>query len=295
MKHPQLSRWLFGAAVACLAALGSSAAIHADPSVAAPTPPAMEGVGIRPQLQALLPMNTTFRDESGKTVQIGDYFKSGRPVILNLMFFRCTALCNPALRELTSALAQMPPDWTAGGKFDVLTVSFDPLEDPSLAAGKKKSVMAAYDRPGAEAGWHFLTGDEKNIKALTDSVGFYYRWSDQTNQFAHDVAQIVISPEGKVTHYLRSLTYDPTTIRLALIDSAAGKIGSVSDRFALFACYGFDPVTGKYQVIAFKLVRFAGAAAIMLTVALVGMLVLVARRRRRLMANSAPVQPAWRP
>jgi protein SCO1/2 len=266
--------------------LPALSAAHADDRPADALPAQLQGVGIVPKPQAQLPFDATFRDEDGKTVTLGDYFHSGRPVILNLMYLRCTALCNPALNSLIQTLTELPPDWNVGSRFDVLTVSFDPLETPQLARAKKESILAAYGRSGAAEGWHVLTGDEKNIRALTDAVGFYYRWDPQTNQFAHDVAQIVVAPTGMVTHYLHSVTYEPQTVRLALTESAGGKIGSVGDRIALFACFSFNPTTARYQIAAFKLLRLAGLASIALLAGFVGRLVSLTRRR-----HAAPPPP----
>jgi protein SCO1/2 len=259
-------------------------------------PPAqLEGVGIVPKPRALLPLDAAFRDEDGRPVRLGDYFRSGRPVILNLMYMRCTMLCNPALNSLIQTLNELPPDWSAGSQFDVLTVSFDPLETPELAHAKKASILGAYPRPDAAAGWHVLTGDEKNIRALTNAVGFYYRWDQQTNQFAHDVAQIVVAPDGRVTHYLRSVIYDPQTVRLALTESARGKVGSFSDRLILFGCFQFDAATSRYQLAAFKILRLAALTAAASVAAFVGVLVLVNRQRRRRRAPKPPATPVTSP
>jgi protein SCO1/2 len=197
------------------------------------------------------------------------------------MYFRCSALCNPALNSLIQTLTQLPPDWSVGQRFDVLTVSFDPLETPELAHAKKQSILETYARPGAADGWHVLTGDDKNIHALTNAVGFYYYWDPQTNQFAHDVSQIVISPSGIVTHYLRSVIYDPQTLRLALTESSGGKIGSVSDRLLLFSCFGFNAAAGRYQMVASKVLRIMALVCIVLVAGFVAVLVLINRRRRR--------------
>jgi protein SCO1/2 len=282
-----------------LATLLPALPVHADDTPGSgfgqePTaslPAQLEGVGIVPRPQALLPLDAAFRDEDGKTVTLGDYFHSGRPVILNLMYLRCTALCNPALNSLIQTLNELPPNWTVGREFDVLTVSFDPLETPDLAHQKLQSIFGAYTRSSAAStGWHVLTGDDKNIHALTDTMGFYYKWDKQSNQFAHDVAQIVVSPQGRVTHYLRSVVYDPQTVRLALTESAAGKIGSVSDRFALFACFSFDAATSRYQIAAFKVLRLAGLATIVSLGVFVGALVLL--RRRRATPPPSPLVPS---
>ena len=76
-------------------------------------------------------------------------------------------LCNLVLNELNRSLKVLPFD--AGREFNVIAVSFDPRETPALAAEKKKNYVKDYNRPGAESGWHFLTGEEANIRRLADS------------------------------------------------------------------------------------------------------------------------------
>jgi protein SCO1/2 len=238
-----------------------------------------------PRIGAQLPLDASFHDETGRAVKIGDYFHSGKPVILHLMYFRCPMVCGKAMNAFVDALMQMPPEWSVGDKFDVLTVSFDALEKPDLAAAKKKSTMELYNRPsassGAVRGWHFLTGDEPSIKTLIDSVGFYREWNKEGNQFDHDVELIVVSPEGRATHFLQMQSYDPTTLRLALVESSQGKIGSLGDRAALFACFSFDPVTGKYQLAAVKLLRMTGVGVVILLGAFIALLIWLRRRRDR--------------
>src|SRR5579862_1390649 len=126
-------------------------------------PPGLKNVGIEQHLEEQIPPDLTFRDETGKTVRIGEYFGQ-KPMILNLVYYQCPMLCSEVLSGLESALRVLKLD--VGKDFDVLTVSFDPKETPEMAAAKKAEFLKRYGRSGAEQGWHFLTGAQSSIDAL---------------------------------------------------------------------------------------------------------------------------------
>jgi protein SCO1/2 len=163
-----------------------------------------------------------------------------------------------------------------GEQFEVVTVSFDPRETPDLAAAKKSTYVKAYNRPGAEAGWHFLTGDEANIKRLTEAVGFRYIWDEQTNQFAHASGIMVLTPEGKLARYFYGIEYPPMDLRLALVEASQNKIGTPVDALMLY-CYHYDPATGKYGAVVMNIMRLAGGVTLIL---IVGMLLVLRKRGR---------------
>lgn len=234
-------------------------------------PPALLNVGIDQKLNAELPLDATFRDETGRTVQLREYFTGTRPVILSLVFYECPMLCNQILNGLTSTMKSMTLN--VGQDYDVLTLSFDAREGPELARKKKESYLQRLNRPGAAAGWHFLTGDEANIKRLTEAVGFRYTYDAETNQFAHASGVMVLTPSGRISHYFYGVEYAPRDVRLGLVEASAGKIGSPVDQLLLY-CYHYDPVTGKFAWVI-NLYRWGGA----LTVA--GMIALLLFLRRR--------------
>lgn len=234
-------------------------------------PPALLNVGIDQKLGAQLPLDATFTDAEGKRVQLGDYFKSGRPVVLSLVFYECPMLCNQILNALVGSLKGM--SLKIGEDYDVLTVSFDPREGPELARKKKNGYVHSLNRPGAEAGWHFLVGQEAEIKRLTGAVGFRYTYDEQTRQFAHASGIMVLTPQGKVSHYLYGVEYAPRDVRLSLVEASAGRIGSPVDQLLLY-CYHYDPSTGKFAWVV-NLYKWGGA----LTVAGIGALLLFLRRR----------------
>src|SRR5580698_2088745 len=161
-------------------------------------PPGLKNVGIEQNLNEQIPPGLTFRDETGKTVTLGDYFGK-KPMILNLVYYQCPMLCGEVLSGLESALRVLKFD--VGKEIDVLTVSFDTKETPQMATAKKAEFLKRYGRPGAAEGWHFLTGPESSITSLTKAAGFDYEYDPRTGQFAHATAIMVLTPEGKIAQY----------------------------------------------------------------------------------------------
>jgi protein SCO1/2 len=235
-------------------------------------PPALQKVSIEQRLDEQLPLDLVFRDEAGREVKLADYFQKGRPVILSLVFYECPMLCNQVLNGLVSSIRTL--SFTAGQEFEVLTVSFDAREGPELARAKKESYMVRYQRPEAQDGWHFLTGNQQSIDALTKAVGFNYYYDEQTKQFAHASGIIVLTPQGKVARYFYGIDYAPRDLRFGLIEAAGGKIGSPVDKMLLY-CYHYDPATGKYGPVVMNIMRLGG----ILSLVGIASLILILRRR----------------
>jgi protein SCO1/2 len=242
--------------------------------VSAGLPKALKSVGIDQRLNEQIPLDAVFKDEQGKDVRLGQLFK-GRPVVLSLVYYTCPMLCNQVLNGMMGSFRQV--SFNIGEQYDVVTVSFDSRETPDLAAAKKATYIKAYNRPGAEANWHFLTGDEANIKRLTEAVGFRYHWDDQTNQFAHASGIMLLTPEGKLARYFYGIEYPPRDLRLGLVEASQNKIGTPVDALMLY-CYHYDPATGKYGAIVMNIVRLAGGATIFL---IVGLLLFLRKRSGR--------------
>ena len=237
-------------------------------------PAILKQVGIEQRLGAQLPVDAVFRDESGREVRLGEYFAKGKPVVLSLVYYECPMMCNQILNSMAGTFVGL--SLTAGKEFEVVSVSFDAREQPELAAAKKAAYMRRYGRAGADAGWHFLTGDQASIDALTQAAGFNYAWDEESKQFAHSAAIMVATPEGKLSHYFYGIDYAPRDLRLALVEASSGKIGSPVDQFVLY-CYHYDPVTGRYGPAVLNIVRAAGVLTV---VALVALFFLLRRRRR---------------
>lgn len=217
-------------------------------------PAALKGVGFDQRLNAQVPLDIVFTDEAGKSVQLGKYFGE-KPVILVLAYYQCPRLCTLVLNGLVQGMLEMGLD--AGKDFNVVTVSFDPREDWRLAASKKDSYLTRYGRPGADAGWHFLTGDAGQIKRLTDAVGFRYRFDEAQNQFIHASGIMILTPAGKISRYFYDVNYSGRDLRLGLVEASNNQIGSPVDQILLY-CFHYDAALGKYSASIMNMVRLAG-------------------------------------
>jgi protein SCO1 len=224
-------------------------------------PPSLGNVSIEQKLGAQIPFDLPFRDETGQSVTLGQYFKPGRPVVLNLVYYDCPMLCTEVLNGLSSTFRLLT--FEIGKDYEVVTVSFDPREKPELAAAKKKAYLQRLGRPDAAQGWHFLTGDQQSITALTNAVGFHYQWDERLQQFAHATAVMVATPEGKLSHYLYGVDYAPKDLRLALVEASHSRIGSPVDEVLLY-CYHYDPRTGKYGAVITNIIRLAGVVTLLI-------------------------------
>jgi len=221
-------------------------------------PPGLQHVGIEQHLDEQIPPNLVFRDETGRTVHLADYFGK-KPVVLNLVYYQCPMLCGEVLSGLESALRVLKFD--VGKEFDVLTISFDPKETPEMAAAKKAEYLKRYGRTGAAKGWHFLTGPQDSIDALTKAAGFQYQYDPKTGQFAHATAIMVLTPQGKIAQYYYGVEFAPKDLRLGLVQASQNKIGNLVDEVLLY-CYHYNPDTGKYGAIISRILKVAAGATI---------------------------------
>jgi protein SCO1/2 len=248
-------RWM-GLFLGFLAVSGTPAARAENSKI---LPPLLQGIGIDQRLNEQVPLDLQFRDEAGKTVRLGDYFGK-KPVILSLVYFGCPMLCTMAENGLLHSLQEVK--FSVGDQFDVLTVSFDPLDTAELAAAKKAVYVGLYGRKGADRGWHFLTGDEASIQQLTRAVGFRYKYDAQAKQYVHATGIMVLTPKGKIARYFYGIYYPSRDLRLGLVEASANKIGSPVDEVLLFCCR-YDPATGKYGMIISRLLQMAGLITVL--------------------------------
>jgi protein SCO1/2 len=237
-------------------------------------PPILRKVAIEQHLDRPLPLDLRFRDEAGRAVRLGEYFGK-RPVVLVLAYYDCPMLCTQVLNGLLAAMRVLSFD--AGREYEVVTVSFDPRDDPSDARAKKEPYVAKYGRAGASAGWHFLTGEPAAIAGLAEAVGFRYAWDERQEQFAHASAIYVATPDGRLSRYFYGIEYAPRDLRLALVEASRGKIGTPVDQLLLY-CYHYDPAAGRYGAVVMNMVRVAGVAFVLV---LSAFLFLMWRRERR--------------
>ncbi len=223
-------------------------------------PPGLKNVGIQQNLNGQIPGDLVFRDETGKTVHLSDYFGQ-KPLILSLVYYKCPMLCGEVLAGLSSALKVLK--FNVGDEFDVLTVSFDPKDTPEIGAAKKAEYMERYGRPGTAQGWHFLTGPQSSIDALTKAAGFQYQYDPKTGQFAHSTAIMILTPQGKIAQYYYGVEYAPKDLRLGLIQASQNKIGTVVDEVLLY-CYHYDPTTGRYGAIISRILQLSALATVLI-------------------------------
>lgn len=239
-------------------------------------PPVLANIGIEQKLDQQVPLELQFKDEAGKPVALREYFKPGRPVILNLVYYTCPMLCGEELAGMASALGVLK--FTPGNEYEVVSVSINPDETPRDATEKKKIYidrMNEHLQPKTSGeGWHFLTGQQQEITKLADAVGFRYRRDGQTGQFIHAAAIMIVTPQGKIAQYYNGVEFSPKDIRLGLIEASRNKIGNLVDQVVLY-CYHYDPKTGKYGAIVTNIMRLGGAATVLI---LGGFLIVMFRR-----------------
>jgi protein SCO1/2 len=243
-------------------------------------PPTLQNVGIEQRLDAQIPPDLAFRDETGRAVKLGDYFGK-KPLILDLVYYNCPMLCGESLAGLTGALRLVKFD--AGDQFDVVIVSFDPRETPEMAAAKKADYIKRYGRPNTASGWHFLTGSAQSIDALTKAVGFQYQYDSRLNQFAHATAIMVLTPQGRISRYFYGVDFPPKDLRMGMVEASKEKIGNAVDQVLLY-CYHYDPSTGKYGAVIVNILRLAAAA----TILILGGFLLIMLRLEKSLPRRAP-------
>jgi protein SCO1/2 len=250
---------------------GSYADPQAPGTAASMTPPQLKGVGFKQHLNERLPLDATFTDDNGQQVALGQLFR-GRPVILAFVYYQCPMLCTQVMNGLSSALKVMP--FTAGKDYDVVLVSFDPRDTPAIAAGKKRAHLEYWSAERDASSWHLLSGDEPSIRRTTAAAGFTYQWDARTEQFAHVSGVLVATPEGRLSRYFYGVEFSPKELRLALVESGQGKIGSAIDELLLY-CFHYNPESGRYGLIVMNVIRLGG----LVTVLAMGGFILLMRRR----------------
>jgi protein SCO1/2 len=243
------------ALAALLCAAVPAQAQYANPPVRSESASEKDGllkqVGIDQKIGQQLPLDLTFKDDTGRDVRLGEYFH-GKPVVMALAYYDCPMLCTQVLNGMTGALKTLSFD--AGTDFEVVVVSIDPKDTFRMAANKKQTYVEHYGRPQTAAGWHFLTGTEANIKPLADALGFRYAYDANLKQYAHGAAIYVTTPKGLVSRYLLGIDFSPRDLRLAVVEASNNVLGTVGDK-VLLLCYHYDPATGKYGAATLNAVR----------------------------------------
>lgn len=225
-------------------------------------PPVLQNVGFEPTLNARLPLDLPFRDETGRTVQFHDYF-TNKPVVLALVYYGCPMLCDQLEQGVVGSLRMLA--FNPGRDYEVVFVSFDSRETPELAAQKKQSALKQFRRPETASGWHYLTGSQESIAALTKAANFRYSFDQKSGLFAHASGIMLLTPDGRISRYFYGIEYPSRDMRLGLVDASAGKIGTVVDHVLLF-CFQYDPSTARYSASILKVLRLGGVLTIVFIV-----------------------------
>jgi protein SCO1 len=273
-RNPPTSRIL--QALAILAALGTACAwagspfgvgsSNSTPEPAAPgalpdgvLPAQLQTVGVEEHLGRVIDLNLEFSDENGARVRLKDFFHQGRPVILDLVYYRCPMLCNLVLNGQTEVMRELP--WTPGNEYEVVTVTIDPHESAELAREKKAQYLKTFGRPAP--GWHFLTDYAGNAKRLAAQVGFRYTYDARQDQYAHSAAITILSPQGKVARYLYGIHFKTRDMRFSLAEASENRTTMAVEKVLLF-CYHYDPQANSYTLFATNLMKFGGVVTILL-------------------------------
>ena len=216
-----------------------------------------------------LPLNLSFVDDNGSEVTLSDYFKGDKPVILTLGYYECPMLCNLVFNGVSEGIKEL--GWVPGEKYQVISVSIDPLETADLAANKKANYIKFLEMPGASDGWHFLVTESENAKTLADVIGFKYYYVEDRDEYAHAAAAYLISPDGVISRYLYGIQYTGINLKLGLLEASEGKIGSTMDKILLY-CYRYDPDAKGYVLFAQNAMKVGGVVTVVLIALLVGLL-----------------------
>jgi protein SCO1/2 len=248
--------------------------------------PELANVGIDEHLGGALPKDAIFRDTSGQMVTLGQYFDGRRPVLFVFAYHTCPMLCSLVLDGVTTSLSSVP--WTVGKEFDVVSVSIDPHDTPASATKKRDQLVGAYGRGGSTKGWHFLVGDEQNIRRVTDAIGFDYHWDARQNQYAHPAAIYLLTPDAKLARYLYGIAFEPSDVRMGLLEASQGRFISTTEKLLLY-CYHYDPQGKKYSLVAMSVMRLGGGLTVVLLGGLLGLMFLREKRKRKLL-QTTPVE-----
>jgi len=272
-----------------VALLGLCSALRAQtvPSNTGPTsaamPPALQNVGFEPPLDGQMPLDLHFRDETGRDVQLREFF-GRKPVVLAFVYYNCPMLCDQIQMGVAGALRML--SFNPGRDYEVVFISFDSRDTSEMAAEKKRAVLARFHRPETVSGWHFLSGSMESIEAATRAANFRFRFDAKSNLFAHASGVMILTADGRISRYFYGVEYPGRDMRLGLVDASAGKIGSPIDHVLLF-CYHYDPSGATYSVSILRIIRLGGILTILL---LVGGIWL--SRRREVRASHSKLQGA---
>jgi len=223
-------------------------------------PPVLQKVGIDQHLNQQIPLDATFVDENGKTVQLRQYFGE-KPVIITMVYYTCPMLCSEVLNGVSGSINGIAK-FNAGRDFNIVSVSFDTRDTPEAAMKQRKRFSQRYHRAGSENGWHFLTGQQDQIQSLASALGFRYAWDPEIQQFAHASAIMLLTPDGHIAQYYYGIEYAPRDLQLGIVEASQGRVGGIVDQVLLY-CYHYDPRQGKYGAAIMNILRVSALATVL--------------------------------
>jgi len=237
-----------------------------DPPILPPgvTPRELEGVGVDEYLGRNVDLNLTFTGEDGNAVPLKNFFHQGRPVILDLVYYKCPNLCNLVLNGQVEAMKEI--GWTPGKEYEVVTISINPKEDTAIASQKKTTYLNDFGKPAP--GWHFLTDNNGNAKRLAEEIGYHYRYDQRQDQYAHPATIMVLTPEGKIARYLYGVRFRSKDVRFALAEASEGRMTLTIEKILLL-CYHYDPQANRYVLFAANVMRAGGVLTVILLAAFI--------------------------
>lgn len=230
-------------------------------------PKNLQDVGIEEHLGDTIPLDLKFATSKGDSVTLKELMSEDKPVLLNPVYYNCPMLCSMVIDAVYTGVKDLK--WSPGTDYTIITFSIDPDEDHQMAAATKDTMMAKFDRKGAEDGWHFLTGKEQSIRPLTEAIGFKYKKVERNGQYAHSASIMFLSPDGTLTRYLYGIKYDEFNFRNALYEAADGDIGSTADQVLLY-CYQYDPDSQSYVPVAWRIMQVGGFATFFVLIIFLG-------------------------
>ncbi len=231
------------------------------------------GIGVDQKLKDVVPLDLWFTDSDGQKVQLRDLF-TGRPVILMPIFYECGGVCALELNGMVATLKDFTKDFV-GEHFDLITFTIKPTETVEQAAQKKGELLDVYNHRGAEDGWHFLVGEQKEIAALTEAIGFRYEYDPKTGAVIHPAAAVVLTPTGQISQYFLETSYMPSALLDAIQTANKGSIGRKVDNETFWNCVEIDPLTGQRSLNVLKFLRLT---ALVTLIAVAGAIVFMTRK-----------------
>lgn len=248
--------------VLCLQAVGAGAV---------PVTSAFNDVGMDQKLGSVAALDARFVGENGEPVRLGDLVT--KPTILALVYYNCPNVCDYLLTGLAGVLGPLPAE--PGVDYNVVTVSIDPRETPVQARKAKRIGLESIQKPFPPAAWRFLTGNEENIHAVAESIGFHYMRNG--DGFDHPVAITILSPKGTIVRYMYGADFLPSDLKLSLLEAQKGTVGPTIAKLARI-CFRVDP---KSHTLVFMTTRVVATATLLAAAGLWASVMIAGRRRRR--------------